>query len=101
MKAKHVKDMNELYGAGKGAFVWTYTVSEVIEGNPRTITGIICNCPGCGVHGHMRVGETKPSESPSWQWDGNEEEPTLSPSVNCVGCCGWHGHLIAGEWKPV
>jgi hypothetical protein len=31
----------------------------------------------------------------AWQWDGNEDAPTLSPSVNCGGC-GWHGHIQGG-----
>ena len=39
----------------------------------------------------------------AWQWDGNENEPTLNPSIQCLGksfnqnpapC--WHGYLRAG-----
>lgn len=30
----------------------------------------------------------------SWEWDGNEDAPTLSPSINHTGC--WHGWLRAG-----
>ena len=33
----------------------------------------------------------------SWEWDGNREAPTISPSVNCGGC-GWHGWIKAGEF---
>lgn len=29
-----------------------------------------------------------------WEWNGSTELPTLSPSLNHVGC--WHGHLVAG-----
>lgn len=43
----------------------------------------------------------------TWSWDGDREQPTLSPSINCValdeqGCvkpgigCGWHGFLSKG-----
>jgi hypothetical protein len=32
---------------------------------------------------------------PVWQWDGNREAPTLSPSINVIG--RWHGWLQAGK----
>lgn len=35
--------------------------------------------------------------APTWQWDGNADKPTLTPSINCRGC--WHGWLTAGEFK--
>lgn len=53
-------------------------------------------CPGCGRVSGMRVGSPKPADSPSWELFGTPEEPTLNPSVNCVGCCGWHGWLKSG-----
>ena len=30
----------------------------------------------------------------AWRWDGNEEKPTITPSINHVGC--WHGWLKEG-----
>jgi len=30
-----------------------------------------------------------------WDWDGNREQPTFSPSINCKGC--WHGYIRAGQ----
>lgn len=35
------------------------------------------------------------SRHPVWQWDGNREAPTLTPSINVVG--RWHGWLRNGE----
>ena len=32
---------------------------------------------------------------PVWQWDGNKEAPTLSPSIDVHGV--WHGWLRAGK----
>lgn len=32
-----------------------------------------------------------------WSWDGNEEAPTLQPSLHAVGI--WHGHVQAGELR--
>lgn len=31
----------------------------------------------------------------SWEWDGNESAPTLTPSINSVGT--WHGWVRAGR----
>lgn len=33
--------------------------------------------------------------APLWTWDGNEDKPTLSPSIHTLGC--WHGFVRAGE----
>jgi hypothetical protein len=30
-----------------------------------------------------------------WAWDGNEEKPTLTPSI--LNPDSWHGHLVAGR----
>jgi len=30
-----------------------------------------------------------------WGWDGNEDKPTLTPSILCPN--QWHGHLINGR----
>jgi hypothetical protein len=32
---------------------------------------------------------------PRWQWDGNEDKPTLTPSVHRIE--GWHGYVRAGR----
>jgi hypothetical protein len=31
----------------------------------------------------------------SWEWDGNEDKPTLMPSINATG--SWHGWVRAGR----
>ena len=41
----------------------------------------------------------KLSNGASWEWDGNREAPTISPSINCGGC-GWHGWIRAGKFEP-
>lgn len=30
-----------------------------------------------------------------WDWDGNRDKPTFTPSINCGGC--WHGYIRAGR----
>lgn len=72
--------------------------------------GILFGCP-CGC-GEMMSVAIKPSpivgsKRPVWQWDGNEELPTLSPSINILQLdqAGnrtgehWHGYLTAGVFK--
>lgn len=58
-------------------------------------------CPGrCG---HASAIALRPVVNPrpdqhSWEFDGNVDAPTLSPSINHVGC--WHGWLRGGVFSP-
>ena len=59
----------------------------------------VCVCP----EGHMasvplQVG---PKEDHLWQWDGNKENPTITPSIQFLSGCKWHGFLTNGVWKTV
>lgn len=55
-----------------------------------------CPC-GCGAQGPLTVGNGfKPADSPSWNWNGSLDRPTLEPSVNHER--HWHGYLRNGEW---
>ena len=36
----------------------------------------------------------KNSQGASWEWDGNREKPTITPSINCANC--WHGFIRNG-----
>lgn len=53
----------------------------------------ICPC-GCGK---LRSVALKPrAASPSWDWNGDKEKPSLTPSINCLTGCQWHGWLTNG-----
>lgn len=39
----------------------------------------------------------KPAAGITWQWDGNMEKPTITPSIACNGGCGRHFTMIVGE----
>lgn len=62
-------------------------------------------CPsGSGQLCRITVGIEHKSHinSPTWNWNGNEENPTLSPSVNNLPSevtPGWHGWLRDGYWE--
>ena len=40
---------------------------------------------------------TPPAACAVWQWDGNHEAPTLSPSILHHSELPWHGYLRAGQ----
>jgi hypothetical protein len=66
-----------------------------------TIVSIIFLCPACGAwHGTP----VKPGSSNGWEWNGDKDRPTLSPSMLFSGGhienpdCRWHGYLRDGQW---
>lgn len=69
---------------------------------------ILHGCPcGCGVLGAISLKRYGNSERPVWQWDGNREKPTLTPSIliyqldengNVTGE-HWHGYLTEGVFR--
>lgn len=57
----------------------------------------VCPC-GCKHVGVLRAAlHEKPSDGPSWLFDGNYADPTLTPSINHMG--HWHGWLKKGWWE--
>jgi len=61
--------------------------------------GIFYVCPcGCQSLGFLGFRGLEDKERPSWEWDGNREKPTLSPSI-LRRACGWHGFLRGGAWE--
>ena len=57
----------------------------------------MCPC-GCGDTAHLPIRGMWTHKGPTWEWDGNEEKPTLSPSIRRIGSCKFHGHLVKGVW---
>lgn len=87
VKAKRFDDIDQVEGV-PGAF-------EYFKSGDRYPAGMIYCCPcGCRQTGSLHF---RPDASPSWDWDGNLETPTLNPSVHHVG--HWHGFLEKGYWK--
>lgn len=62
-----------------------------------SIRGIAFRCPcGCGLQSWLPVNR---ADVACWDWDGNRERPTLTPSILQSGLpCKWHGFLTAGEF---
>jgi hypothetical protein len=55
-------------------------------------------CPCCQGEGILPLrGRMADTGQTMWEWDGNADAPTLTPSIRRTHTCGWHGHLTAGS----
>jgi hypothetical protein len=83
-----------------GAF--TLLIATGPRFSDKGIIGINYKCPcGCGTIGELRFvrfGETP--QSPTYLWDGNFDEPTVTPIIRHIvaGQIHWEGVLQRGEW---
>lgn len=57
---------------------------------------LLAEGPHTLAHGIKRDGLNQNGGTAQWDWNGNREAPTLSPSVNCEMHCGWHGYIENG-----
>lgn len=55
-----------------GAYV---KLSTILRGTDH---GIAFRCPGCD---EVHVVNTKPGNGPVWDWNGDVDKPTVSPSI--------------------
>lgn len=78
---------------------WFEIVTD--NSNTRRYTWIHYNCPcGCGSVGQLPLVKMgSPHNDHTWEWDGNEAKPTLSPSIRRLIDCKFHGWLRAGVWS--
>ena len=53
-------------------------------------------CPGCRTIAPLPLRPVVNAVPQSWDFNDDLQAPTLSPSINHVGC--WHGWLTAGEY---
>lgn len=83
------EDINDA-GGQRGAF-------DLVENRESGEAGMTFICPcGCGREGYLPF---TADQEPRWNWDGNRDQPTVTPSVKQVGGCEWHGWLTNGEWR--
>lgn len=52
-------------------------------------------CP-CGCHTIQAVSVFAGDRG--WQWNGDLDKPTLTPSIQLIDGCDWHGFLKDGWW---
>lgn len=84
-----------------GDFAWVNSDGEPAPPHGECRMVFCCPC-GCGGYGAtpVRRGGSK-TRSPEWDWDGERDEPTLTPSVwfNKDAPGDWHGWLRQGTWE--
>lgn len=60
------------------------TMLKQIDDHGTFYEALMFSCPGCsdtGITGLHLLPINSATHSPSWDWDGNLESPTLSPSI--------------------
>lgn len=79
-----------------GDFAWDFD-SDLLCGDRAKSTHFLYLClPGETSLSAIEVQHSNAPHSPRvWQWDGNEDRPTLSPSILSPG--SWHGYLRNGR----
>jgi hypothetical protein len=56
-------------------------------------------CPGCGYCHHIKTKEynTDPAHHPQWEWNGDMDKPTCSPSFLIGGAKRCHSFIHDGK----
>lgn len=97
MKCKHSATGEHQADCGPGCYFVEYLASAGSSDERKPYLNYLCPS-GCGDERYLpiKVGEKIPG---FWKWDGNEETPTLEPSIRHLDGCKWHGFLKAGKWS--
>ena len=72
-----------------GEFYW-----QIEDGRRSLVIAMPCQGGTYGLFCEWSI-DFKNHCGAQWTWDGNEDQPTLSPSLHAVGW--WHGWCRAGE----
>ena len=67
-----------------------------VKGKPNSCLVYTCAC-GCGAVGAISIMKGLKVEK-AWNWDGDTQRPTLTPSIQKTFGCRWHGFLTKGEF---
>jgi hypothetical protein len=105
MKMRHWPVRTPFVGVKPGDFTFSDESMEAEASPPKWFR---FSCPlGRGVCS-IPIAPQKTGKGHTWQWDGNRDLPTFTPSINCLkhnpknpsekyAGCGWHGHFTKGE----
>ena len=96
VQGRRVDDLDDLKNPGD--FCWMRAAGVVV--------GMAFKCPsGDGSRPMIRFTGHQIRSQPTWDWDGNEDAPTLSPSlhrtetIKGVERTIWHGFLRKGVFE--
>jgi hypothetical protein len=92
--------------------VGVFHITDIrIKMYPEATHHIIFMCPNhkqCAILlGPKAISRTQEDMLNIWQWNGDVNKPTITPSINCIkekdgkptGGCGWHGFITNGIIK--
>lgn len=76
-----------------GEFAWTEVNGQryILLALPRPMP----NAPDDYIMNQLPVVQGANIPGKGWGWDGNEDSPTLTPSIHCVG--HWRGFVQNGQ----
>jgi Family of unknown function (DUF6527) len=78
---------------------WQIRMVEDSRLGGAAVPELFIGCASKGLCWHPIAPSIPNSNGAVWSWDGNREQPSLSPSIYCQqekGGCGFHGHLSSG-----
>jgi hypothetical protein len=83
-----------------GDFAWDFDSEQTGGDRTRETHHIYLCLPGDrGGFSAIEVKRGQPGGDRVWGWDGNEDKPTLTPSI--LAPDQWHGYLRAGRLESV
>lgn len=71
-----------------------------IERPDGVVSHILVRLPSHDASGIAALPVEAGAPPPRWNWDGNREKPTLTPSILHHGNPEWHGYLREGVLVP-
>jgi Family of unknown function (DUF6527) len=80
-----------------GDFAWDFDAEACGGDRSKPTHYIYVHLPGESSWSAIKVQQGAPGGNRVWGWNGNEDKPTLTPSIHAVGI--WHGFLTNGELK--
>lgn len=78
-----------------GSFCWDFDFPSLGGNRTDEVHFLYVMLPGEQHRGCIQVKRGAPGGNRVWGWDGNEDRPTITPSIHHVGV--WHGYLTAGR----
>lgn len=91
--AKRVEHWKDVVEPGQ------YILTTMYSDPTKQFAGMVFMCPcGCGEKGSLAfdVPVRTEREKQMWQWNGDVDKPTLTPSIQKTTGCMWHGFLKEG-----
>ena len=82
---------------------WAWVLANEGDTEPWQLAfGCPCgnNCGGGSVvhNSYIAVVRGPSSDAHQWEWDGDWDAPTLTPSIQRRGACEWHGFMVKGKF---